>query len=294
MSDAEPPGDYTLPIVDMVAPPTVRLPDPSSLFLERSERFRALAVGHELGPYLRFLGDIATAQARVQGAGSDLAAAGAQPLDRSRTPVDVACAGALEQLLTGMRAAAMPEAARIALARLAAAGDAVRRDLLRAALDEPAPSDSIAEYGLLIAALQTVFVARAARIDAARLLPAPDGACPVCASPPVASLIVGWEGSSSTRYVACALCGTLWNHVRIKCTLCGSTGGIAYEGIDGDAGSIKAETCESCHRYVKLMQQNKDPVIDPVADDVASLGLDLLMRGTPFRRGASNPFLVGY
>jgi Protein involved in formate dehydrogenase formation len=40
------------------------------------------------------------------------------------------------------------------------------------------------------------------------------------------------------------------------------------------------------------MQQNKVPAIDPVADDVASLGLDLLMRQTPFFRGASNPILL--
>ncbi len=33
---------------------------------------------------------------------------------------------------------------------------------------------------------------------------------------------------------------------------------------------------------------------DPVADDVASLGLDLLVREKGFRRGAFNPFLLGY
>jgi formate dehydrogenase maturation protein FdhE len=37
-----------------------------------------------------------------------------------------------------------------------------------------------------------------------------------------------------------------------------------------------------------------DPDADPVADDVASLGLDLLVRETGFRRGAVNPFLLGY
>jgi FdhE protein len=29
-------------------------------------------------------------------------------------------------------------------------------------------------------------------------------------------------------------------------------------------------------------------------DDVASLGLDLLVREAGFRRGAANPFLLGY
>ncbi len=31
-----------------------------------------------------------------------------------------------------------------------------------------------------------------------------------------------------------------------------------------------------------------------VADDVASLALDLLMRGRPYRRAGFNPFLLGY
>ena len=38
-------------------PPFAVLPDPSSLFLTRSERLAALAPGHELAPYLDFLRD---------------------------------------------------------------------------------------------------------------------------------------------------------------------------------------------------------------------------------------------
>ena len=34
--------------------------------------------------------------------------------------------------------------------------------------------------------------------------------------------------------------------------------------------------------------------LDPVADDVASLGLDLLLRKEGFHRGSANPFLLGY
>lgn len=278
----------------MLAPPFVRLPDPASLFHRRAERFRAFAAGHELGPYLRFLGDIAEAQALIVDPPAASDAVGVRPLDRTRVPVDAACIAALRQMIAAMRGAAIPQAARDALTRLGGASEVEQRDVLRATLDEPTPAEASAEHGFVAAALQTVFARRASCLDATQLAPAPDGICPVCASPPVASLIVGWERASGTRYLACALCSTLWNYVRIKCSLCGSTGGIAYQGIDGDPGLIKAETCESCHRYVKLMQQNKEPAIDPVVDDVASLGLDLLMRQTPFLRGASNPFLLGY
>ena len=57
---------------------------------------------------------------------------------------------------------------------------------------------------------------------------------------------------------------------------------------------MKAETCESCRGYVKIMHQHKDPALDPVADDVATLGLDLLVREAGYRRGGVNPFLLGY
>jgi FdhE protein len=82
--------------------------------------------------------------------------------------------------------------------------------------------------------------------------------------------------------------------VRIKCVLCGSTKGISYQEREGAAGAIKAETCEECRSYVKILRQHRNPALDPVADDVASLGLDLLLREKGYRRGAINPFLLGY
>ena len=107
-------------------------------------------------------------------------------------------------------------------------------------------------------------------------------------------MIVGWRGAQGARYCACALCGTLWHYVRVKCTLCASTKGIAYQEIQGAKAVAHAETCTSCDRYMKIIRQDKDPSADPVADDVGSLGLDLLMRDTQFRRGGVNPFLLGY
>ena len=38
----------------------------------------------------------------------------------------------------------------------------------------------------------------------------------------------------------------------------------------------------------------QNPTLDPVADDVGSLGLDILMRETGLRRGGFDPYLVGY
>jgi FdhE protein len=82
--------------------------------------------------------------------------------------------------------------------------------------------------------------------------------------------------------------------VRVKCALCSSTKGISYKEIEGGPGIIKAEACGACHGYLKILHQHKDPSLDIVADDVASLALDLLMQGSEFRRGGFNPYLIGY
>jgi len=47
-------------------------------------------------------------------------------------------------------------------------------------------------------------------------------------------------------------------------------------------------------RYLNILQQQKDPDLEPIADDVASLGFDLLVRELGFWRGGANPFLLGY
>ena len=134
------------------------------------------------------------------------------------------------------------------------------------------PADALAEHVYVAAALQVHFARLAARLDADALVPVGDGACPGCGGPPVASMVVGWRGAHGSRFCACALCGTPWNYVRIKCVLCGSTKGIGYQGIEGERARVKAETCDDCRAYVKVLHQNKDTRLEPFADDVASLG----------------------
>ena len=74
----------------------------------------------------------------------------------------------------------------------------------------------------------------------------------------------------------------------------GSTKGIGYQEIEGQTEGIQAETCDKCGLYVKILQQDGHPELDPVADDVASMGLDLMLRESAWRRGGVNPFLAGY
>ena len=292
-------------IGEVANPPFVRLPEPLQLFSTRAARFRYLAEGHDLRPYLLFLAGISDAQDRAQG---DLPTPdlpepdalrrarefGMPAFDRARFAPDPVFELTLERVLALAEGINMPEAAAAALARLRAAGPAARADMVRSVLAYAIPMETLAEHLYAAAALQVHFARLAARLDAKTLVPVGDAVCPVCGSPPATSMVVGWQGAHGTRYCGCGLCGTLWNYVRIKCTLCASTAGISYQEIDGGAGTVKAEICKNCNGYVKVLHQHLDPAVDVIADDVASLGLDLLVRETGFRRGGVNPFLVGY
>jgi FdhE protein len=291
-------------IGEVANPAFVRLPDPLTLFHGRAARFRYLAEGHDLKPYLLFLAGIADAQHRAQDglpapalpeadALNRAREFGMPALDRTRFAPDSTFERTLEHLLAAVDVY-MPEEAKAALDRVRAVGPEARAEMARAVLDYAIPMEALAEHLFVAAALQVHFARLAAELDAKALVPAGDGVCPVCGGPPATSMVVGWQGAHGARYCGCALCGTLWNYVRIKCALCGSTGGIAYQELEGGAGTVKAETCKSCHGYLKILHQHKDPAVDVIADDVATLGLDLLVRESGFKRGGANPFLAGY
>jgi FdhE protein len=304
MSKAGAPRHDPVPIGEVARPPFARLPDPLSLFRLRAERFLSLARAHDLAPYLRFMAGLTDLQHRIQDGlpepdvpEADVLARAREfampPLDRSRFVIGPSIDMALERLFALARQLDMPALAHAGLAR-ASAADAARHAMMRAVLTDSVPIEALSEHVFVAAALQVHFARMAARLNAGDLAPVGDGACPTCGGPPVCSMVVGWHGAHGTRFCACPLCATLWNYVRIKCTLCGSTKGIAYQEIEGSGDLVKAETCDACRGYVKILQQHKDPSLEPIADDVATLGLDLLVREAGYRRGSVNPFLLGY
>ncbi len=294
-----------IPIGEIAKPPFARLPDPLAIFAGRAARLRALAGDHPLSPYLLFLASLCEAQHRIQ---DGLPAAvlpprdtierarefHMPPLDRMGFVPDKTMDATWERLLALAATIAMPDSARSALDRVSAADPAATAAMLGAVFASTISVEELAEHAFAAAALQVHFVRLAAKLDSKTLVPIGEGACPVCGGAPVSSLVVGWPGAQDTRFCACSLCGTLWNQPRVKCTLCGSTKGIAYQEIAGGPATVKAETCESCGSYLKIMHQRIDAAIDPVADDVATLALDLLVRESGYRRGAVNPFLLGY
>lgn len=292
-------------IGEVSTPPFAVLPDPSRLFGVRAVRFRALAEANELAPYLWFLAGLADAQHAIIKELPKLLRPDAEViararefqmplLDRGHIKGDPALTETFDRLLEALKLIEQPKPAAEALVQVAAKNCAERETMALSVLSAVLPQETLAEHIYVAAGLQVHFARLAGGLEAARLVPVGDGLCPACGGAPSCSMVVGWLGAHGARFCHCFLCGTLWNIVRIKCVLCGSTEGIGYQEIDGGPGTVKAETCDKCHGWVKILQQHKDPAIEPIADDVASLGLDLLMREGPYRRGGFNPFLTGY
>jgi FdhE protein len=285
-------------------PPFAVLPDPSKLFLARSKRLLELAPGHTLEAYLRFVADAASAQHEIQAglpgpvlpepdAINQALKHGIPPLSTGSFIPSSIEEVTLERFLQRLTAFGMPEEAAAA-ARAIIATDRERRHKLMVAALTGAPADSIAERVLVLAGLQVAFARLAAKLPGDRLTPVVDSVCPACGSPPMTSAVVGWPAAHNSRFCSCSLCGTWWNVVRIKCVFCSSTGGIRYHSIEERPREVKAETCEDCGHYLKILYQVKDHHLDPFSDDVATLDLDMLLSKEGWTRGGHNPFLLGY
>lgn len=276
-------------------PDPIILPDPTTLFRRRAERLRVLAVAHPMADWLGFLALIADAQAAAVNDGgvecASTSADGEPPLDAARNVPGRAFETALCHLARIADQPAIPDAAREVLLGLAGQD---MPGLAKAWLAGELAADRAGEAVFLVAALQAAFTPAAAALDvsALRLLPQ-RGLCPVCGSAPFAGMITGAGKAPGIRYLHCGLCATAWNHVRVACTGCGESKGLALQEVEGGNGAIKAETCDVCHGYAKMFYQAKDMAIEPLADDLASLGLDLMVSDAGWSRLSPNPLMAG-
>ncbi len=123
--------------------------------------------------------------------------------------------------------------------------------------------------------------------------------CPACGSRPVASVARVDPGAGGLRYLCCSLCSLQWHMVRIKCGRCESTKGIQYRTLapaddtDHDGSPpVDAETCDECGAYLKIVRMDRDPHVEPLVDDLATVALDLLVSQEGYRRHGCNPMLL--
>lgn len=214
-------------------------------------------------------------------------------IDRARAADDDRLGPVFDRLFAEAAGVEMPENAAAALAKVANASRQQRRAMVDTVFAGRLPDDAIAEHIYVWSGLQVYFAGLASALDPKAARPVADGLCPICGSLPASSMVVGWAGAHGARFCACSLCNSMWHYVRIKCTCCGSTKGIGYKQVDGGDGVVKAETCDECQSWTKIIYQQSSSGAEPIADDVGSLGIDLLMRSEPYRRGGFSPLLAG-
>ena len=284
----------------------VRLPARDSVFAARAARLRKLAEDSPVADYLRLMAHLADAQQAVL-AGCEAPGASAQQIDLAQAhgmpPLqavgwkrDPLWAGLLRQILMRLEMTAGVPAEALE----------VCRDLRRALQDQPDAIEAMADAVLaerdgevdsaaapfIMAALQVYWTDLAGRFDARQLpVASPFGVCAVCGSLPVASVVRVGGQFDGYRYLCCSLCASEWHMVRVTCSHCEDTKTVAYHAIEGGAQAIRAESCDKCHTYRKIFYQEKDFDVEPVADDLASLMLDVLMGEAGYVRASGNPLL---
>jgi FdhE protein len=226
---------------------------------------------------------------------------------------------------------ALPAAVKGVIERVRAADPAALEAGAQALLAGHGKGVDAASAPFLMAALQVLWTGVASTLEAGEvpMLDVPN-VCPVCGTLPVASVVRIGGAHEGYRYLCCGLCATEWHMVRVKCTHCEASEHVAYHVVDTagagtdaalaseaesavpDGGIIKgpdgrpkldeaskrvasspirAESCDDCHSYRKIFYQDKDPFVEPVADDLASLALDVLMGEAGYARANGNPLL---
>jgi len=298
-----------IPIQAVGEPPRVIVPDTQTVFAARARRFEQLADGHALGDWLLFLAAITQAQhdalqtlpALSLPDAATLAQARAHnmpPLPAQSWPRDAVWRDVLKSICQQIEPTA-PAVARAELERLRTLSGDELEALANRVLHTELYGDDAALLPYVGAALQVLWTGAAARLgDQVAALDVP-GVCPCCGFLPVASVVRRAGDVSNLRYLHCALCNIEWNLVRVKCATCDSTAGIGYRTLESTDGTVlpvppkavRAETCESCKSYLKIVYQEHGGV-DPVADDLATLSLDILVDEAGYARSGPNLLLM--
>lgn len=288
--------------LDKTSFPRILLPQVASLFAERAARLRQLAQGNPIADYLQFAAKIvdaqhaAVSQVELQPLDTSSMARAQQhsmPLLPAAEHIDPAWHAVLDAMLDTLAGdQGLSEPLQPLITSLRELSRQERDEIALRLLQKEVAARHIGMAPFIMAALQVVFARRAAALQVQDVpYTEPASICPVCASEPVASVIRIGGKLAGHRYAHCGTCACEWHMVRVKCTHCESTKGIHYQGIDGGSEEVLAETCDECGSYRKLVNQEKNPMVEPLADDLASLMLDLLMSETGFQRASANPLL---
>jgi FdhE protein len=294
--------------------PRIRLPDRSFVFARRAARLRELAEGAAIGEYLHFLAVLVDAQHAASAHPSESQPTDAHietsgehrmpPIHASTWPRSPQWLDTLETICAAMHAQpGSPAGVTASIVKIRRATPAWIEAQAMSILQAENDAIDVLSAPFIMAALQVHWAALASQFvaDKVKALDVP-GLCPLCGTLPVASMVYAKSPYEGYRYLHCALCATEWHMVRVQCTLCGASGkDIGYRTLERTVGdkkaaeeivaAVRAETCEQCRGYRKILYQEKDTGVEPVADDVASIALDLLLGEQGYHRASSNPLL---
>lgn len=283
--------------------PKVVLPTGAHVYADRAARLEHLARDHPLGAYLGLIARVCRAQADayaarkapdlVEAARAASRAYGMPPLAAPSHERDPQWRADLAGIAMNLRPQANAELGAT-LDALPLEDTAALEALADRVLTGNAPDRDAAMVPIVGAALQVYFSRRAAALSVADVSNCDVATiCPVCATRPVGSVVRLGGAQANLRYLLCALCGTEWNMVRVKCTSCEEDKGVHYLTIEKDGrkaadAPVRAEACDECQTYLKIFYQEKDPMLEPMADDLATLALDLLVDEQGYQRSGPN------
>ncbi|MEN1956654.1 formate dehydrogenase accessory protein FdhE [Luteimonas changyuni] len=285
--------------------PRMRMPQRAGFFSDRAARLRSLAETSAVGDYLRLMASLAEAQHRaLKGftppAPDPDAVALAKTHDMPPLPATSLARGAEWRVLLALLlddvgghadTPAQAVEACTALRRTLESTPQRVEEMADALLAGRVEGADVAPAPFVMAALQVYWTAMAVGFEESQLPVGSFGLCPCCGTPPVASVIRVGGAHDGYRYLCCPLCSCEWHLERVKCSHCTSTKGIAYHFIEDGPEAIRAESCDACKSYRKIFHQNKDLYVEPVADDLGSLALDMLMGEEGYARRSGNPLL---
>lgn len=300
--------------------PSFIAPQPATLFAERALRLRQLAADHAMREYLMLMAVVCEAlHERARGHPAVQAPSGdaiASALENGHPPLAIQHLVRQPLWRTELRATMtlvlerLPadNPARTAVQGVIAMSDTTleqQADRLLAGITlglDMAAAPLIAA-GLQLYWTQNLAAAAAANPDAFKHLPTPASAaqhCPCCGGLPAASITRTGQGFKGQRYLQCTLCNAQWRFELVRCSHCGSQKGIQYQalqaagetGTPGVRAAVEAETCEGCHHYLKIVHMERDAHVEPIADDLGTLTLDLLVSDAGYQRHGTNLLLV--
>jgi FdhE protein len=302
--------------------PHLHLPLRAEVFAEREIRLRQKAASHPMRDFLLFAAELVRAQhdilqsyppvALPDADALDAASrSGMPPLPAGQWPRDPQWREQFRRMLDVLLPRLEGSPAQASVRELRAIGDDALERQADRLLQNIMFGLDMAAAPLVAAGLQAywtqlVLSTQAARGDD-RLAPfgrTEDATlCPCCGSKPTASVSRIDPSAGGYRYLHCSLCSAQWHMVRIKCSHCESTKGIHYQSLEpvaaGAAGggvahkpAVEAETCDECHHYLKIVRMDRDNQVEPVADDLASVTLDLLVSESGFQRHGINLMLL--